>query len=170
MQSLCALVGADFNELAAHDYATLFLTADDLGVSAAAELFRRVCLNVLGANNDDHTKNHSFLRTEEGDWSLSPAYDVTFAFNPDNQWLRQHLMSVNGKFSRITAGDLLRLADQFDVPDARGILDQVRAAVGHWPEHARAAGLSPERTQVVGSRLREVESELELPPVIGLRG
>lgn len=170
MQSLCALVGADFNEPAAHDYATLFLTADDLGVSAAAELFRRVCLNVMAANNDDHTKNHSFLRSEEGDWSLSPAYDVTFAFNPENQWLRQHLMSVNGKFSRITAGDLLRLADQFDVPDARGILEQVRAAVAHWPEHAGAAGLSLERTRVVGARLCEVELELELPFSAGISG
>ncbi len=76
-------------------------------------------------------------------------------------------MSVNGKFSRITAGDLLRLADQFDVPDARGILGEVRAAVARWPKHAAAAGLSDERTQVVSARLREVERELGLPSLTG---
>lgn len=162
MQTLCALVGADYNEVGAHDYATLFLAADelDLGQEAMDQLFRRVCFNVLASNNDDHTKNHSFLRDREGNWRLSPAYDLTYAYRADNRWLRQHLMSVNGKFEGIDAVDLLVLADQFQVADARGILREVRDTVGRWRDFAAAAGLGEDRTALVAHRIREVRESL----------
>lgn len=41
-----------------------------------AELFRRMVLNALVSNNDDHPRNHAFLAVTE-DWRLSPAYDIT---------------------------------------------------------------------------------------------
>jgi serine/threonine-protein kinase HipA len=160
MQSLCALVGADYTEVGTHDYATLFLAADDLGLDVTEELFRRACFNVIASNNDDHTKNHSFLMAEGGTWSLSPAYDVTFAYSPNSQWLRQHLMSVNGKFEEISRTDLMTLADQFSVPDARGIIDDVRAVVSRWPEFAADAGLSAARREEIAHRLDEVAREL----------
>ena len=34
--------------------------------------------NVVAANNDDHSKNFSFLMNRNGEWHLSPAYDVTY--------------------------------------------------------------------------------------------
>lgn len=120
---------------------------------------------MIASNNDDHTKNHSFLRTEDGRWSLSPAYDITFAYNPNNRWLRQHLMSVNGKFEGIKSADLMVLADQFEVPDAREIVDQTISAVSLWPRFAAEAGVSIERTGVVSERLNEVQEELELPRI-----
>lgn len=160
MQSLCALTGADFNEVGAHDYALLFLTADELGVDAVEQLFTRMCFNVIASNNDDHTKNHSFLMRQGGRWELSPAYDVTFAYSPDNVWLRQHLMSVAGKFAGITRSDLMTVADQFSVPDARGIIERVVDAVSRWREFAGAAGLSDERTDEVEAGLAEVRGQL----------
>jgi len=162
MQSLCALVGADFNEVGAHDYATLFLAADELGLGSESlqQLFRRACFNVIASNNDDHTKNHSFLRSREGGWSLAPAYDLTFAYHPGSQWLRQHLMSVNGRFEAITRRDLLVLADQFQIRDARGVVSEVEAAVARWPEFAAESGLGEDRTALISARLAEVSSEL----------
>lgn len=160
LQSLCALVAADFNEVGTHDYATLFLAADELGLQVTEELFRRVCFNVIAANNDDHTKNHSFLRTPQGEWSLSPAYDVTFAYNASSKWLRQHLMSVNGKFSEISRTDLMVLADQFEVPDARATIDRITEVVADWPDYADRAGISKGRRDEVQARLEEVRREL----------
>ncbi|WP_125099619.1 type II toxin-antitoxin system HipA family toxin [Leucobacter chromiireducens] len=160
MQSLCALAGADFNALGTHDYATLFLVAEELGIDAGEQLFRRACFNVIAANNDDHTKNHAFTMTRDGVWQLSPAYDLTFAYSPTSVWLRQHLMSVNGRFERITERDLLTLADQFGVPGARGILAEVADAVARWPEFAAASGISAARVAEVGARLAEVRAEL----------
>lgn len=161
MQSLCALVGADFNEVGTHDYATLFLAADELGVQVTEELFRRVCFNVIASNNDDHTKNHSFLRDQQGEWSLSPAYDVTFAYSASSKWLRQHLMSVNGKFAEISKKDLLVLADQFEVPDARATIEQIVDIVAGWAKYADRAGISRDRRDEVQARLEEVRLELQ---------
>ncbi len=160
LQSLCALSGADFNALGTHDYATLFLVAEELGLEVGEQLFRRACFNVLAANNDDHTKNHAFTMDSAGEWRLSPAYDLTFAYSPTSVWLRQHLMSVNGRFEQITARDLLSLADQFSVPGARGILAEVGEAVAQWPEFARASGISADRIAEVGARLDAVRREL----------
>jgi len=59
----------------------------------------------MGVNHDDHTKNVSFLLPEDGQWELTPAYDVTHA-NWGSDWTAQHQMSVNGRFSEITLDDL----------------------------------------------------------------
>jgi serine/threonine-protein kinase HipA len=61
-----------------------------------------MCFNAIARNHDDHTKNISFLMDPQGEWHLSPAYDVTFAYNPGNIWLKQHQMSINGKRLGIT--------------------------------------------------------------------
>ncbi len=40
------------------------------------ELYRRVLFTILVSNTDDHMKNHGFLWTQPGRWSLSPAFDI----------------------------------------------------------------------------------------------
>jgi serine/threonine-protein kinase HipA len=162
LQSLCALAGLDYNQTGTHDYASLLLQCDDLGLGADSreEAFRRMAFNVLASNCDDHTKNHSFLMTPDGEWSLSPAYDITFAHNPNSRWLARHLMSVNGKFDDIRAADFEEFADRFRVPGYRGVLDQVADAVGDWPKFARTAGVSSEAADEIDARLREVSLHL----------
>lgn len=160
MQSLCALQGLDYNLQGTHDYASLFIAADDLGLDVQAQIFRRMVFNVLASNNDDHTKNHAFLMDEAGEWSLAPAYDLTFAHNPNNQWLRQHLMAVNGKFREISRRDMMQVADQFSVPGAKAIIAEVTDAVAGWDSRAREAGVSKARRAIVADRLGEVRGEM----------
>ena len=81
-----------------------------LPYSQAQEMFRRIVFNVVVRNQDDHTKNISFLMDSSGQWSLSPAYDMGFAYNPLGAWTATHQMSINGKFDNITRADLLSLA------------------------------------------------------------
>lgn len=141
VQTLCAMAHLDFTMKGTHDYSQLFDTIEQLGLGsgATADAFRRMVFNVVARNCDDHTKNHAFLLREDGHWELTPAYDVTHAFNPESEWVSQHLMSVNGKFKDITLADALATGERWGVPDMRGTIAQVNDAVANWPEHAKDA-------------------------------
>ena len=146
--TLCGIAHLDFRQRGTHDYAQLFQTAAQLGLGPEdrTEIFRRMVFNVYAANCDDHTKNHSFtLAGPDASWQLSPAYDITHAYNPNGAWTYQHLMSVNGSFAGITMDDLLAVADRHQVPEAKAAIAAARAAVDAWPEFAAAAGLSAAR-------------------------
>ena len=157
LQSLCALEAIDFNETGTNEYASLMVAAESLAPGHREQLFRRIAFNVLASNNDDHSKNFSFLMDRSGQWSISPAYDVTFAYDPSNRWTRQHLMGVEGNFDLPSWSDLLRFADRFSVPGAKQILDEVANAVSQWAGFATQVGLSVDRQREVQSRLAEIE-------------
>jgi len=144
VQTLCAIDHLDFNQPDTHSYAQYLDVIDRLGLGADAleQAFRRVVFNVTAVNRDDHTKNLSFCCDASGEWSLAPAYDVNFAYNPTGRWTQRHQMSVNGKFEHITRADLLELADRFVVPAASRVIDEVRSAVERWPHVAEAAGVT----------------------------
>ena len=143
VQTLCAMNHLDFRQRGTHAYAQLFLTMAKLNLEdeAVSEAFRRMAFNVMARNCDDHTKNFAFLLTHGRRWELTPAYDVTHAYNPKGEWTYQHLMSVNGKFQGITRDDLLADADRFSVRKPREILAEVRGALEKWPDFALQAGL-----------------------------
>jgi serine/threonine-protein kinase HipA len=142
--TLCDLAEIDFRSRGTNDYAQLFQAVDELGLDDGAreQVFRRMSFNVLARNCDDHTKNHSFLLDgPSAEWRLSPAYDVTYAYNPNGEWTHQHLCAVNGKFSNIGRDDLLAVADRFRVPRAKSALREVAAAIADWEGFAAEAGL-----------------------------
>ncbi|MCU1471240.1 MAG: phosphatidylinositol kinase [Glaciihabitans sp.] len=142
--TLCDIAEIDFRQRGVNDYAQLFQTAAELGLDERTreQIFRRMAFNVLARNCDDHTKNHSFiLETAESKWALSPAYDVTFAYNPAGDWTYQHLMAVNGRFSGITRADLLAVANRFLVPRPSAVLAEVIAAVSAWRNFAGEGGV-----------------------------
>ncbi|MCB1968611.1 MAG: type II toxin-antitoxin system HipA family toxin, partial [Candidatus Accumulibacter sp.] len=84
MQSLCALAHLDFNQPGAHGYEQALLTIRQLQLPMAAleEQFRRMAFNIVARNQDDHVKNIAFLMDKQGRWSLAPAFDVTYSYNP----------------------------------------------------------------------------------------
>jgi serine/threonine-protein kinase HipA len=153
MQTLCAMTHLDYKQLATHDYAQLFLTIDQLGLDyeAMEEAFRRMAFNVMSANCDDHTKNFSFILEKWGNWQLSPAYDVTHAYNPQGVNVHQHLMSVHGKFKDITRKDLLEVANRFGIGTASKVLKDIAQAIDHWPEVAEAAGVDDKEIEKIRS-------------------
>lgn len=50
---------------------------------------------------------------------LSPAYDITFSYDPSNKWLRAHQMTVNGKTTEIGLSDLLEAGVKMGIKDRR---------------------------------------------------
>lgn len=144
MQTLCAMNGLDFNLVSTYSATQLFDTAHELGLGLkdVDELFRRLVFNVCMSNNDDHTKNWSFIMKENGGWGLAPAYDLTYSYSSGNLWMSQHFMAVNGKFKDITREDLLLLANRFCVSEPEACIDRTIAVASEWKDYAQRAGIS----------------------------
>lgn len=143
VQSFCAIMHYDFNEIAAFSYEQLFETMRSmlLPYPDAEQLFRRMVFNVMAKNCDDHTKNFSFIMDKAGKWRLAPAFDICHAFRPGSTWVSQHSLSINGKRQNITRDDLLQVAKRMNIKKAVAIIDQVHAAVYKWNDFASQANV-----------------------------
>ena len=157
MQSLCAMAHLDFNMARVHSYGSYLETVRALGldVDALGQAFRRVAFNVFAMNRDDHTKNLAFLLREGGEWELAPAFDVTYAYNPQGAWTSAHQMGVNGKFEAITVEDLRVLGDRHGVPGINATIRDVASAVAAWPQFAAEGGVDAATTAEIGRVLAE---------------
>lgn len=144
MQSLYAMVHLDNALAGAHSYEQAFDVMRRLGFPAKDfdELFRRMTFNVIARNQDDHTKNIAFLMNKAGEWSLSPAFDVIYAYNPAGEWTSRHQMTINGLTDNFVRADLLTVAARYHVRNADDIVDAVESAVAAWREYANTAGVA----------------------------
>lgn len=151
MQSLGGLRHFDFNLDGAYSYEQALLTIRELGLSmdAVEQQFRRMAFNVVARNQDDHVKNIAFLMDRAGSWSLSPAYDVTYAFNPARRWTRVHQMSLNGKRDGFEHEDFVRCSEVASMKRGRAatILDEVSSVVADWPRFAAEARVRDEEAE-----------------------
>jgi len=154
MASLCGLLHKDFNIPRLMDYedylrASLALTQSHQEQQKA---YRRMVFNVVTRNQDDHTKNFSYLMDHSGRWQLSPAYDLTFAYG--NHFTARHQMTVNAKDDHFTRDDLLALATKLTIKNANTIIDEVVTAATAWPDFANQAFLSKTFAKSIGTTHR----------------
>lgn len=158
MQSLGALAHFDFNQAGAYGYEQALMTIRQLGLPMAAleEQFRRMLFNVVARNQDDHVKNIAFLMDPQGQWSLAPAFDVTYSYNPSGDWTAHHQMTINGKRDGFTLQDLDACAKAAMLKRGRAmaLLDEVLGAVRRWTEFAAQAGLSEAWTSTIAKAHR----------------
>ncbi len=161
MQSLCGMAHYDFNLAGAYSYeqAMLVIRRLGLGMEAVEQQFRRMVFNVLARNHDDHTKNIAFLMDRSGNWSLSPAYDVTYSWNAQGDWTNQHQMSINGKRDNFTIADFLACEKAVMLKRGRSkqIVREVQEAVSLWPEFASQAGVSEEKARDYARGHRQIK-------------
>ena len=151
MQTLCGMAHYDYRLHRAYSYEQAFnvMRALRLPYSEAKEMFRRMVFNVVVRNQDDHTKNISFLMEGDGKWHLSPAYDMGYAYNPNGGWTATHQMSINGKFDDITRQDLLDFARMNNIKDASLIIDEICEAASHWPQIACECDVPAEMIEAI---------------------
>lgn len=158
MQSLCALAHYDYQLAGAYAYeqALLVMRQLELPMSAIEEQFRRMVFNVVARNQDDHTKNIAFLMDKAGGWSLSPAFDVTYSFNPTGDWTASHQMTVNGKRDDFVIDDFRACAKAAVMKRGRAdeIVGQVLEVVSRWKDYADAAGVPGEWQKQIQRALR----------------
>ncbi len=88
-------------------------------------------------------KNIAFLMDKAGAWSLSPAFDVTYAYNPAGLWTSRHQMTINGKTDDFTREDFKAVAQVAGLKrgSAEAILSEVMDTVKEWPRYAKTAGV-----------------------------
>jgi serine/threonine-protein kinase HipA len=139
MQTLCALAHFDYNQPGVYDYEDAFEEMRALGLSYqdTEALYRRMLFNIVARNQDDHTKNISFLMEQQGNWKLSPAYDLTWSYNPAGAWTNVHQMSVNGKRDHFTKAGLLETGKRQSIKSPEQILAQVVDTVNQWSVYSQ---------------------------------
>lgn len=152
MHTACGLLHADFRSPSL-DYKdlinlTFLLTRD---IREAEKMFRLAMFNVLAHNRDDHAKNFSFLMDDQGQWKLSPAYDLTFSSGPGGE---QSTM-VMGEGRNPGLDHLIKLGLEAKIAEPRiaEILDQTRSAIGAWPKLAKQYGVSDAKAHVITKKI-----------------
>jgi serine/threonine-protein kinase HipA len=153
MQTLCGLCHFDFNSPGAFAYEQAFQIMRQLRLPYpdAEQLYTRMVFNVISRNMDDHTKNISFLMNPEGVWRLAPAYDISYAYNPNNKWLARHQMTINGKRDEISRADLMNVAKQMNIKKDKEIVERVISVIRNWNSYAAEAGISEKQIDEIRS-------------------
>ncbi len=159
MQSLGAISHIDYNKPGLCSYEMAALTARRMGLpsSDTEQFYRRMIFNVLAVNQDDHVKNISFLMDRNGIWTLSPAYDVTFACDSGNKWLLAHQMTINGEKSNILINDMIVCGQNMDIKTfkCKRIIEEAKGAVKEWQTIAHSVEI---REKTISFINKEIES------------
>lgn len=155
-QTLCGLAHYDYRMLRAYSYEQLFevMRRLKLPYNQQEEMYRRMVFNVVARNQDDHTKNTSFIMDRRGEWSLSPAYDVSWAHNPSGEWTSKHQLSIGNKLDDFTYADLVDFANRCDINRPADIIKQVKEAVSMWGTIARELSIPENQVRAIEKTLR----------------
>lgn len=153
MQSLGAIAHYDYRQPAAYSYEQAIQVIRRMGLTRndMEQLVLRAIFNVVGRNCDDHVKNIAFLMNRSGDWRLSPAFDISFAWNPKGEWTSKHQMSLNGKREGFKRDDLISLAMAAGIkrPRADMMIQKVIEVIRRWPEFAEQSDVNGEQIKII---------------------
>lgn len=155
MQTAAGLAHLDRDQR--HSYEEIFaiIRKMNLPMDASLQLYRRMVFNVVARNNDDHTKNFSFLMDRQGQWTFAPAYDLCYSYKPGGRWIGQHQLSLNGKQDNFTRQDLLMIGEKMGIRRCGEMIDEVINAVSNWHSIAQDCGVRE-------SHIAEIEKNLQL--------
>lgn len=158
MQSFGAMKHFDFNSAGAYSYEQSLQTIKQLGLSThdTEQQVRRAIFNVLARNQDDHVKNIAFLMNPKGQWTLAPAFDVTYSYNPTGDWTSRHQMTLNGKRSDFEVNDLIAFAAVGGLKKARAtaIISEISAVLAEWKQYAMDAEIPDKDISQIGNTHR----------------
>lgn len=115
--------------------------------------FRQMVFNVLANNRDDHVKNFSFVMDHNGEWSLSPAYDLIYSTGPGGE----HSMTVLGEGRSIRKTDIYKLGEKHGIrkKEMDSIVEQASDAVNDFRTHAETAGVCSATRKMIESKIKK---------------
>lgn len=158
MLSLEAMAHFDHNQPAAYSYEQAIQVIRQLNLphEDRQQQVLRAVFNVVARNQDDHVKNIAFLMNRKGEWRLSPAFDISYSWNPSGAWTSKHQMSLNGKRDDFTLNDLMSFAKAAGMKNARAraLVRSVIETVRGWPEFAEKAGVEEDRMENIAKAHR----------------
>ncbi|MCR4899774.1 MAG: type II toxin-antitoxin system HipA family toxin [Treponema sp.] len=160
MATFCGIAHEDRNPVGMSSYEKLFKCCRDLKLSQdrQLQLYKRMVFNILARNQDDHTKNHSFLMFQDGKWDLSPAYDLCYSYEKTSRFIALQQLRCNDKRDNFTKDDLLATAAsaKIDADTAEKIIKEVQTGIDSWEELATKAGLKQSQTQSIRQAFRKL--------------
>ena len=174
MISSLTLLGRHEMDRAMSGYADIHDAVSRHGVASDAgeEIFRRMLMNVLLGNTDDHYRNHAFLLDRNGRYRMSPVYDITpsLQVSPDRR-LFMHLGKA-GSGRRATVGTAVRAGPGLGVArdDAARIAGELREMVAaNWERVMTDRGASAHDIDMMRRSFSEAGSRpdmetLDRPP------
>lgn len=157
-QTLHAFAGMNFKLPNTYSYEQVFALLNKLNLDYASkeQLFRIMVFNVMGRNVDDHTKNFGFNMTENGEWRLSPAYDLTFSYNENFNRATPHFLSINGKNQNFNLNDMLHVAEEYAIKNPKKIINEINRSFLKWKEIANELNISKKTTDHISSKLKTI--------------
>ena len=152
MHTACGLLHSDFRTPSL-DYEdlielTVLLTRD---VRETEKMFRVAVFNVLAHNRDDHSKNFSYLMDEHGDWSLSPAYDLTFSSGPGGE--QSTMVMGEGKAPGKEHLRALGRHSEIKKQTVDEVIEQTQDALAGWSKLAKGYGVAASNVRLIADRL-----------------
>lgn len=125
-----------------------------------AELYRRILFTILVSNNDDHLRNHGLLHVTNGQWALSPAFDI----NPQphrHRHLETGISELSGNEASIEAALEAAPFFEIDLEVARTMLgDMVRAIDGRWRIECHKSGMNARETDSYSPAFEHEETRI----------
>ncbi len=152
MHTSCGLLHSDFRTPSL-DYEDLLaltgvLTRD---VREVEKMYRLAVFNVLAHNRDDHAKNFSFLMDSDGQWKLSPAYDLTFSSGPGGE--QSTMVMGEGRDPGLDHLTKLGLEANLKQASIEAIIEQTRSVLGGWKKLARQYGVSVSEIELIAGKI-----------------
>lgn len=109
------------------------------------EVFRRLVFNILANNTDDHNKNFSFIMDREGNWRLSPAYDLTYIFDTGGFLPnKEHCLMIGGKLKDVSLKDVISFASECGIRAPQSIIRKIASSVASFRMLAQKNGVREE--------------------------
>ena len=155
MHTACGLLHSDFRTPSL-DYEDLIaltgmLTRD---VREVEKMYQLAVFNVLAHNRDDHAKNFSFLMDEQGQWKLSPAYDLTFSSGPRGE--QSTMVMGEGRAPKTEHLMKLGIDAKIDKDRIHEIIEQTQESLAKWPELAKHHGVSTANIKLIQKKLEKI--------------
>lgn len=149
----CGLLHSDFRTPSL-DYEDLIALTEILtrDVREVEKMFHLAVFNVLAHNRDDHSKNVTFLMDEKGEWTLSPAYDLTFSSGPHGE----QSTTVMGEGKNPGTTQLIKLGQTAKLKPQRisQIIEKTQTALSCWKQLAKEYGVSKTNIDLISARTK----------------
>jgi serine/threonine-protein kinase HipA len=117
MHSLCGMTHTNFSDSGLYSYEKYVHNVYNItmDINQTHKAILHMLFNIVSRNQDDHTKNFSFLMNEHGNWSTSPIYDLTYSYG--SGYTRSHQMTLNSKRDNFKREDILQLSRKYSLSD-----------------------------------------------------
>lgn len=135
----------------------------DYAPELGRELFRRMVLNIMVGNTDDHLRNHGVLMEKPGKFELSPAFDICPHLEAP---FRSQSIGVGDLGAASTVENALSQSARFllSPSEAGKIISEVKDVVSQWRRVFAEAGATTTDLQ----RLRPCFSVAEQADVVSV--